>query len=194
MAYSRHPELKCSQVEATLILMRKRAIQSNLPFVAPTDEIDDLQFTSGETKDKVISDVPPKSPLRDTFHQDPDEELSNKVMFGDEGASIATPPLFSSFLFPSKPSSSRPDLDFGISSSSFEPVDEEIKINDQAQMNLGAKTESTPKPDNTTTSNKLGPSEPLVNQGADQTKSHNSTSDTRSSAGNYVDPFSLLEL
>lgn len=114
-------------------------------------------------------------------------------MFDDEGASIAAPPVFS-FLFPSNPSSSRPYFDFGLSSSSSEPVDEEIKIDDQFQTHLRDETKSTPKPDNTTTANKPSPSEPPVNQGAHQTKSRNSTSDTRSSVGNYVDPFAFLEL
>lgn len=115
-------------------------------------------------------------------------------MFDDEGASIVAPPLFSSFLLPSNPSSLRPYFDFGLSSSSSEQVDEEIKINDQFKMHLGDETKSTPKPDNTTTANKPGPSEPPVNQEAHQTKSRNSTSNTRSSVGNYVDPFALLEL
>lgn len=66
-------------------------------------------------------------------------------MFDDEGASTVAAPIFTSFLFPSKLSSSRPDLDFRLLSSSSELVDEEIKIDDQAQPYLGVETESTPK-------------------------------------------------
>ena len=37
--HNRHPELTRSQVEFTLISMRKYAIHSNLPLVAPTDKV-----------------------------------------------------------------------------------------------------------------------------------------------------------
>ena len=114
-AQSRHPELARSQVKATLIPMRNMVIQSNLPFVAPTDEITDLEFASGET---------PKTHLHDSMHSDLNEEHSNEVMFDDEGTLIVSPNLFSSFPFSSNPSSSRLHLDFGLSSSSSEPVDE----------------------------------------------------------------------
>lgn len=74
-----------------------------MTFVVPTDEITDLEFASGET---------PKIHHHDGMHSDPNEEHSDEVMFDDEGASIDAPTMLSSFLFPSNPSSSRPDFDF----------------------------------------------------------------------------------
>ena len=114
-------------------------------------------------------------------------------MFDDEGASIAAPQLFSSFHFPSKASFSRPFFDFGLSSTFSEPVDEEIQLDDQVQMHIEAETESTPKQVNADTTHP-GPSEQPANLDDDKNKSRTSTSDTGSSAGNYVDPFALLEL
>lgn len=55
--------------------MTNKAIQSNLPFAAPNDEINDLEFASGETL---------KNPLHDSMHSDPNEEHSDEVMFDDE--------------------------------------------------------------------------------------------------------------
>lgn len=88
--------------------MRNKTIQSNMPFIVPNDEVANMEFASGET---------PPNTLHNVMHYDPNEELSDEVMFDDEGASIATP-------FPSNPSSSRPNFDFGLSSSSSESVDE----------------------------------------------------------------------
>ena len=51
-----------------------------------------------------------------------------------------------------------------------------------------------PKENQTTIANNPAPSEPLVNQESDKAKSESSTWDTGSSARNYADPFSLLEL
>lgn len=50
-----------------------------------------------------------------------------------------------------------------------------------------------PPKDNTIEVNPT-PSEPPVNKGGDKDKSESSTSDTRSSAENYANPFVLLEL
>ena len=47
------------------------------------------------------------------MHPDPDEELSDDVMFNDEGTSIADTPVLPSVRFQSKPSSSKPIFDFG---------------------------------------------------------------------------------
>ena len=59
--------------------MQNKAIQSNLPFVAPSDEVNDLNFTSSET---------PKT-HNDSMHSDPNEELSRELIFDDDGASVA---------------------------------------------------------------------------------------------------------
>lgn len=126
--------------------MRNRAIQSNLPFVPPTDDIADLKFSSGETQSNIITNIPFKTQPIDGLHSDPNEELYNEVMFADKGISIVSHPQFTSFFFSSNPSSSRSDLDFGISLSSFEPVEEEINTEDQAhQTHHRTETKATPK-------------------------------------------------
>lgn len=125
--------------------MRNRVIQSDSPFVAPTDDIADLEFASRETQHNTISDNSPKTQHHEVFLTDPNEEHSDEVMFDDEGVSITAPQLFSSFHFPSKPSSSSPIFDFGLSSSPSELVDEEIKIDYQIQTHFKAETESIPK-------------------------------------------------
>lgn len=79
-------------------------------------------------------------------------------MFDAEGASIAAPKLFTSFPFPSNPSSSRLDMDYGLSSSSSEPIHEDIHIKEHVQATLEDGTESTPKNINDTTTHP-GPSE-----------------------------------
>lgn len=73
-------------------------------------------------------------------------------MFDDASSAIASPPLLSSPHFQSKPSSSKPVYDFELLSSSSEPFDEEINIDDQSQVHIGGETKSTPlKHDQTTT-------------------------------------------
>lgn len=145
-AYTRHLELTRLQFEATLISMRNRAIQSNLPFVPPTDHVADLEFASGETQSNIISDSPFKTQPIDGLHSDPNEELYDEVMFADKGISIVSHPQFTSFFISSKPSSSRSDLDFGLSLSSFKPVVEEINTEDQThQTHHRTETKSTPK-------------------------------------------------
>lgn len=97
MAQSHHPKLTKSQVEATLISMRNRAIQSNMPFVEPVVDVTDLEFASGEIKGKYKPD---------SLHSDPSKEHYEEVMFDDQGASIAAFPPLTSFLGASNPSSS----------------------------------------------------------------------------------------
>lgn len=116
-------------------------------------------------------------------------------MFNDDNTSIAAQPLFSSLHLLTKPSSSRKMYDFGLSSSSSEPVDEEIKIDDQAHKHIRDESESTPpNEDNTANATQAGPSEPPINQEEDKAKSRTSPSDIGSSTSNYVDLFALLEL
>lgn len=99
-SHSRQPELRRSQVEATLILTRNKAIQSNLPSVAPSDEVVDQDFASGATlNDNIISNNPPKSPYQDALHRNPNEEHSSEFMFDEESASISAPPVRSFILF-----------------------------------------------------------------------------------------------
>lgn len=76
-------------------------------------------------------------------------------------------------------------------SSSSEPVDEEIQIDDQAQETLGGDIEMNPPKENKTRNN---PAlfEPLVNKGGNKYKSESSNSDNGSSDENIADPFSLL--
>lgn len=156
--------------------MRNKGIQSNLPFVAPSDEVADQEFASGEKQDNVVSDDPPKSQHHDAFHTDLDKEHSDEFMFNDDSASICAPPLFSSLHLPTNPSSSKPVYDYGLSSSFSEPVEGEIKIYDQTQMHLGGETESIPpKPDNRATTTQHGRSEQLVNQEGDKAKYRTST-------------------
>lgn len=175
--------------------MRNRASQSNLPFVAPTDEITYLEFSSRETPDNIASDDPPKTQHHYALHPDPDEELSDEVFFNDDSTSITRQLLFSSLHLLTKPSSSRKMYDFGLSSSSSEPVDEEIKIDDQAHKHIRDESESTPpNEDNTANATQAGPSEPPINQEEDKAKSRTSPSDIGSSTSNYVDLFALLEL
>lgn len=107
----------------------------------------------------LISDDPPNSPHRNALHPYLDEERSDVYMFDDASAAIAAPPLLSPHHFQSKPSSSKPVYDFGLLSSSLEPIDEEIKIDNQSQVHLGGETKSTPlKHDQTTTTTHHGPS------------------------------------
>lgn len=87
MAQTRHPELTRSQVKATLISMRNRAIQSNTHFVIPNDDEIDLEFASVET---------PNSPHHDTFHSNPDEELYKDVVFNEDGTTIVDTPMLPS--------------------------------------------------------------------------------------------------
>lgn len=165
--------------------MGNRVIQSNMPFATPIDEITDLQFASGETL---------KLAHHDSMHLDPNEEHSDKVLFDDLSAFISVLPRLASFFVASKPSSSIQDFNFGLSSSSSELVHEEIQV-DNPQTHLGANIESTPKQDTTATTTKPNPtSDTLETQQVDRYVSQTSTLDTRSSAGNFVDPFGILEL
>lgn len=108
--------------------MRNRAIQINLLFFAPSNEVANQEFVSGETlNENIISDNPLNSPHHDALHPDPDEDYSSKFMFDDDSASIAAPLVCSSNHFSPKPSSSRPAYNFGLSSSLSEPDDEEIQ-------------------------------------------------------------------
>ncbi|CAH1452641.1 unnamed protein product [Lactuca virosa] len=95
---------------------------------------------SGETQDNIVLEDPLKTQHHDALHPDPDEELLDELLFNNDSASIAARPLFSSFNLPTKPSSSSLVYDFGLSSSSSKLVDEEIKIDDQAQIYLGDET------------------------------------------------------
>ena len=173
--------------------MRNQAIQSNIPFVAPSDEVIYQEFASGEThQDTVISDEPPDSTHHEALHPDPNEEHSTEFMFDDDSASVATPPVFSSFHALQKPSSSRPIYDFVLLSTSLDLVDEEFHIDNQVQNTLGGAIKSNP-PKQTIEKNHT-PLEPLINKSGKKSKSQSSTSDNEASAKNLVDPFFVLEL
>lgn len=107
-----------------------------MPFVVLTYDVADMEFAFGET---------PKTQLHDSIPSDPNEEHFDEVMFADESASIGAPNLFLSLPFPSKPLSLRPNFDFRLSSSSLEPIDEEINIEDHIQVTPKGETECTPK-------------------------------------------------
>lgn len=133
--------------------MRNRAIQSNIPFVAPSDEFVDQEFALGETlNDKIILNNPSNSPHHDALHSDPNLDHSSDFMFDDDNASIVAPPVRSSIHFSQNPSLSRPSYDFRISLSSSEPVDEEIQAEGESETN-------PPKDDQAKTANKVGASE-----------------------------------
>lgn len=92
--------------------MRNQAIQMNLPFIAPYDDVTEQEFVSGEThQENIISNDPLKSTHHDTFHPDPDEEHSTTFMFDDNNVSITARPVFSSLHVLQNPSSSRPIYD-----------------------------------------------------------------------------------
>lgn len=69
--------------------MRNKAIHSNLRFVAPTDDITDLEFASRETQNNIVSDDPPKTQHHETLHPDTDEELLDEVLFNDDSTYVA---------------------------------------------------------------------------------------------------------
>lgn len=163
--------------------MRKRAIQSNLSFVAPVDDITNLEFASRQT---------PTTQQHDGMHSDLNKQLSDEVMFNDASASIDATPVLPLVRFQSKPSSSRINFGFGLSSSSYEPLNEEVKIDDQVQVNPNAELESTHKLQDDAATTNHGPSKPPVNLEPNKAKPQDYTSNTGSSAGNYIDPFSLL--
>ena len=125
--------------------MRNRAIQSNLPFVSPIDEVTDQEFASREAhKTTIISGNPSKFHHHDGFQPHLDEERSMESMINDDSTSVGAHVLFSSFHSMQKPSSSRPIYVFGLRSSSSKHVDEEIQIDDQVQEALGGKTKANP--------------------------------------------------
>ena len=148
--------------------MRNKAIQSNMPFVIPNNDETYLEFASRAT---------PKSPHYDTFHSDLYEELSEDVVFNEDGTIVANTLVLPFVRFQSKPSSSNSTFDFGSSTSTPD-----------------AERESTPKLHDDVSTNKPGPSEPPVNLKPAKNKLQDSTSYTGSSAGNYIDSFALLEI
>lgn len=130
--------------------MRKRFIQSNLPFVAPTNEETDQEFVTGEAHaTKIIPYDSPKSLHIDVFQPPSDEEHSMEFMFDDDSAYVGALPLISSFKMMQKPSLKHV-YDFGLSSSSSEHVVKEIQINDNVQATQGGEIETNPPQGNPT--------------------------------------------
>lgn len=84
-------------------------------------------------------------------------------------------------------------MDFRISSSSSESLDEEINVEDHVQATPEGETVSTPK-NIVVDLTPPGSPEQQPNQEVEKNKSRDSTSNTRSFAGNYVDQFALLEI
>lgn len=91
--------------------MRRRASQSNQPFISATDEESAQELTTGET---------PPSPNNNFRQTDPDEEHSDEVMFDEEGENVVVTPILPSYKFLSKAMSSKSAFDFGSSSSAPE--------------------------------------------------------------------------
>lgn len=158
-AHKRHPDLTRAQVESTITSMRKRASQSNKPVIIPTDGEADQEHTTGETQ----------ATNQATQFTPSDEEISEEMLFDEEGVNVIITPFRTSQQFQSKAASSKSAFDFGSSSSTPE-------------------TESTPKLKDDATI-KLGPS----TQHADQEHDHSGDS-TGSSACNHIDPFALVEI
>lgn len=118
--------------------MRKRSIQSNMVFIAPTDEQIDQEFTSsnpsqsiviGEARDTTIFlNDSPKSPHVNALQPPSDEKHLTKFMFDDDIASVGALPLFSTFKTLEKPSFSKPDFEFGLPSSSSKHVEKKFRL------------------------------------------------------------------
>lgn len=68
--------------------MRNRDIQSNLPYVAPTDDDADRELASEEN---------PINPHNNLFQTDPNEELSEEVILNNEGIMVLDAHFMSSF-------------------------------------------------------------------------------------------------
>lgn len=96
-------------------------------------------------------------------------------MLNDEGKTVPDTNFMSSVHFQSKPSSSKSAFDFGSSSSTTPDggSNSNIKVHEDY---------ATTQP---------GPS---TNPSFHKTKSHHSNSDTRSSAGDYIDPFAIIKM
>ncbi|XP_023753322.1 uncharacterized protein LOC111901670 [Lactuca sativa] len=107
-AASRHPDLNRTQVECTLISMRNRAIQSNLPYTP----------TNAEANDALTSTQPPITAHQSAFHIDPEEEIFEEVMLEDDATKILDAHLMTSIHYQSKASVSKAAFDFGTSSTS----------------------------------------------------------------------------
>ena len=107
-AISRHPDLTRAQVEATLTSMYKRAYQSNIPYVPPTDD---------DVDQELALEQPPITTHTNVFQTDPDEELSEEDMLSDEVKSVPDTHFMSSVRLQSKPSTSKSAFDFRSSSS-----------------------------------------------------------------------------
>lgn len=83
-AHTQHPYLTRAQIESTLISMRRRAIQSNMPFTAPTNEEKDQELVSSEPAQTaeeahdttIISDDSPKYTHGDALQTPSEEEHS----------------------------------------------------------------------------------------------------------------------
>ena len=120
---SRHPDLTRAQEEATLISMRNRAIQSNLPYIPPID---------ADVDKELDSEQPPVNPNNNFIQINLDEEISEEIMLTDEGKMVPDPNFMSSVRLQSKPSSSNTAFDFGKSSSTTPNDDSKsnIKLNE----------------------------------------------------------------
>nr|KAJ0216936.1 hypothetical protein LSAT_V11C300102220 [Lactuca sativa] len=143
-AHSRHLELTRSQVESTLITMKKRAMQSNLPFVSPIDELVDLELTSGET---------PKSPPHAPNPSASDDEVSKEVLLPTNVTHVIDTNVFSSAQLHIKPSSSKPAFEFESSSSTQHDSESTQKLYDDSTNKPGPSVtpespKHTPQPSN----------------------------------------------
>lgn len=148
--------------------MRNRAIQSNQPYTAPSDDVIDLDFTSRETT---------KTPHHTSIHSTSDDKLPEEVLLNYDGENVVDTHVLPFVRFHSKPPSSKSSFDFRSSSSTH-----------------GNVSESTQKIHDDAATNKLGSSVLLVNPEPHKNNLQNSNSDTRSSAWNYIDTFALVEI
>ena len=164
-AVIRHPDLTRDQVESTLISMRNREIQCNLPYVAPTDTDVDKELASKQA---------PVNSHNNLIQTDTDEELSEEVMLNDDGNIVPDTHFMSSVKFLSNPSSSKSAFDFR---SSFSTPDGDDNSNIKMQEDDAA---TNPGPYKNPTSHKEKP--------------QHSNSVTGSSAGDYINLFALLKI
>lgn len=79
------------------------------------------------------------------MHSDPNEEHYEELIFDDDSASVADLRTLHFARFKSTPSSSKPKFDFGLSSSSLDPSNEQHNLEDFVQDTAEVETESTPK-------------------------------------------------
>ncbi|XP_023739640.1 uncharacterized protein LOC111887699 [Lactuca sativa] len=135
-----------------------------MTYAPPTDKDADVELNSEQ---------PPVTIHQSAFQVDLEEEISEEVLLDEEVGVIPEYTFMASAHFSSKPSRSKSSYDFGSSSSTTPDGDSNSKHQED---------DATTKPGSST-----HPHSP-------KSPSQHSDSDSESSAGDYVDPFALLEI